>query len=488
MNSTSARLPVEVLARAILAHIGLSGTLIVLFAAAPLLNLTLMSSSRLLLAVTIAIGGLILVAYPQRLWSLPFLFYATLALFHTGLYVQPAIDGTKPVSLQNPWSGWYTESSMVPAAYLILVFCLAYAGILGAVSWWRHSSESARSAAVRGRDGQAYSLGLSSYSDVGGALVSIGVIVWLGVGISSLGLGFFTSSYVGFLTATASSPLSYAYMLISIGAPLCALDLRSPFSRLGASLFVAFAALALLLGLRNAVLIPIAAAMVVFGRINLRPPVSPKLRWLTSTRFALLCILVALTVISGVQQLRITGAGDIGDGGATISPLAAIEEMGGSVRVVVTSLEWHNWNHEQYAYGLTYTTPFSRAISAILGTPRPTADSDWGLMNVAIADRVGQIGGSIIGEAHHNFGWTGVFIVAVIAGIVSAVFAVGENRRATAPLAGLATLLLLMHVRNSFAPLLLWCVIGIFAIGVGKLLSLRRPVSDSSGAPRLEQG
>src|SRR5699024_3301914 len=107
----------------------------------------------------------------------------------------------------------------------------------------------------------------------------------------------------------------------------------------------------------------------------------------------------------------------------------------------------------------TYLVPIQRIFQRVLWLERIPGDQDYGLMNVEVADRVGQIGGSMLGEAHHNFGAIGIMFVLFIVGFTAALFQTRKATPLSLALTGLVAGPALMHVRNSFAPIVSWVLI-----------------------------
>ncbi|GGO21873.1 hypothetical protein GCM10010980_23430 [Corynebacterium marinum] len=181
-----------------------------------------------------------------------------------------------------------------------------------------------------------------------------------------------------------------------------------------------------------------------------------------------------MSIVSLVRQLRKTGLGEFDFTGAILSPISAVEEMGFSLRVLHTTISWHEIRNEPFYGGVTYMAPFLRFVEGILGFNRLEGQPDYRLMNIEIGERVGQIGGSIIGEAHHNFGFLGIMCVLLAVGVLIGFLTLKARTALVLALLGVITVLFLMHVRNSFAPIPFWFGVGILFVGIAKLLSERQ--------------
>lgn len=447
----------------------LLGLMIVGFRQAELEQLPLRLVAVLILAVAVLLGTLIVKASHQGFWSLAFLLYLALTLFHLGLYVRPALLGEKTIklSLLSYASVWYTDAAMVRAGVVVLLALLAYGLGVGVRTWTQEVSK-AGDEQEAGADGRS----LSGVADVGALAVLLGVAGWLVLSLTVVGRTFFLNGYLSFLSATATYPFSFCYLLISVGSTLCALRPRRTLVRMAIGAFVLFAILALMIGIRGEVLIPLTAAAAVFARNPAHQPVLERLRRPAARLVVILALIGVLLGISIVQQVRVAGVQALG--GSTVveaSPLQAVDEMGYSIRVVITTLAWHEDLREPYRLGDTYYAPPLRVLARVTGAERREAAQDYQLMNVEIADRVGSIGGSMIAEAQHNFGRLGAVVVLTLVGAAAA--GVIPHRRSAwgQAILGLIGLLALMHVRNSFAPLFVWGSAGLVLVLCGLVLS-----------------
>jgi hypothetical protein len=225
------------------------------------------------------------------------------------------------------------------------------------------------------------------------------------------------------------------------------------------------------LGLRGEVLFPLVAVVGVLG--------CERRLW-RARRFWAGCVLV-LMAIAFVSSVRLTGVA--ASHGAGFSPFAALEEMGHSVRPLTASVKWHEHAREPYLHGSTYVAPIDRQVRALAGSPIPAARNDYRLMNVEISRRLGPVGGSVIAEAHHNSGLPGVVAVMTVVGGLAGVLFRHPRSPIRIALSGVVAVLLMMHIRNSFAPLPIWGALGCLSIVAGLVVG-KAHLSSGAKPPR----
>jgi len=423
-----------------------------------LARLSLRQMAVVLLISEIVLATLVCRSDPRGTWGFPFLYLLVLMIFHSGLFLSPALLGRLPDSLQAPGSVWFTDGVAVRAAYIVCVaiacYSLGYAILrLLPAGTAAHVEEVDTAGRLSLRDGMV---------DVGAGLTAVSVLTWFVISFSNSGSLFFLGSYLTYLDRTNTAPLPWVYLGISLGVTLSALDVRRASAKVGLAAFGIFAVPAFLIGLRGEVLFPAVAVVGVLG--SGRRLWRSRVFWLVSA--------AALIAISFVGQARVQGLADSSD--VASSPVSAIEEMGYSIRPLATSVRWHEYAHESYLHGATYVAPVDRQIRGVLGLPVPRAQDDDRLMNVEISQRQGAIGGSVIAEAHHNGGLLGVIAIMTLLGaLVGLIFRHPKSALRVA-LSGIVAVLLLMHVRNSFAPLPAWGAVGVAIIVLGFLLTMLR--------------
>jgi uncharacterized protein (TIGR03382 family) len=428
------------------------------FFGSELATVSLAQISIMTVISSICLGVLIYRADRRGPWAFPFLYFLILFVFHGGLYLASALLGGPPASSTRLQLLWFVAEPSVRAAYLVNVALVCYAlgyaisrfvpGVRGS---GRQQDDAARVFDDRSRNGIVA---------VGCAVTILSTLVWFVVSIDRVGPTFFLGSYLGYLRDTSGSALPWAYAGISLGVTLCALDPRNRLGRIGFGAFALFGVPAFVLGLRGEVLFPLVAVIGVMG--------CGRRLW-RARGFWLGCVVVLLS-ISFVSEARIDGLAALGRSSVALSPIRAVEEMGFSVRPVVTSVSWHEYSSEPFLRGATYVAPFDRQARRLLGLPVPDASNDHRLMNVEISDRVGPIGGSVIAEAHHNAGTPGVAVVLSLVGLLTGWLFRRRRSAVSLALSGVLAVLLLMHIRNSFAPIPAWGALGCGLILLGVLV------------------
>lgn len=440
----------------ILAHSGCSLLVALLLMQQPFERAGIQTVAIMSISLSVFLGIFVAKSLKDGVWSFPFLYFLILSLFHLGLYIAPALDsGQMATFLESMWSGWYNDNIMIRAAYIIDLGLLSYASAIGVVSWTTRESQASNKF---GLPSQSESDGRmrDSIVDVGGLILSISFLNWLVLCVSQLGPMFFLSSYSEYRSATEGESAGLIYFGITIGSALIAQNFSRPLPKVALICLISYFVLALPIGLRSESLFPLAAALAVYVRCHKTP----------SSASLVAAVLLGLLAISAVQQVRSEGLGDTSLREVSASPLKAVEEMGYTARVLVTSIGWHEAAHEPYLEGATYAAPLERGLTGLLGLPRVDAESDFRLMNVEIAARVGTIGGSIIAEAHHNFGQWGAIIVLALAGTLASRLSTLSPRPLSVALLGVTAALMLMHVRNSFAPIFAWGTGGLLLIAL----------------------
>jgi hypothetical protein len=284
-------------------------------------------------------------------------------------------------------------------------------------------------------------------------LVVVDVVLWIGLTALTLGPTFFLSSYQDYLDATASLPFDYVLPWLGLGMALTGAGDSRRHTRIALVFFGLFAALAFPIGLRGEVLFPLAA----YAGLRARKHAMPGGVWVLIAAVAL------LSVIGVVKDVRQVGLDNLDQVATSATPLAAVGELGGTINVVEMSLRWHVANDEPYLGGATYWAPVDRLLRQATGLPYPDALDDDRLMNTEISEREGPIGGSVIAEAHHNFGLGGVVAVPFVLGLGLALLERSRPRPYTDAVIGILMLNLLTHVRNAFVPIP-------FEVGVGVAL------------------
>lgn len=412
--------------------------------------------SILVLCITIFVGFSITRMFPERVWSLPFLLFLVISLFHVGLYVGPAFTGRSSVKPNGIWTSWINEENMRTVAWPLMLAFLSFAVFAGLGSWLSGSKKAKNETTRFQNVPTVHAIERCTVADTGSLLVFSGVSLWFGVGAATAGPMFVTGTYEHFLSATKVFPMGLLYLVIAIGAVFLAQDPFRPFGKVALIAFALFVLAGFVIGLRGETLIPFVSALAVYAKRNRMP----------SGKIFVVASIILLFAIAAVAQVRTVGLRGMEGTNVSAGPLEGIEEMGYSVRPLVASIEWHVDAGEDFELGTTYWAPFERGLSSLLLVPTIPAEDDYRLMNVEIAQRIGQIGGSIVAEAHHNFGNAGIVVVMGLTGLTGGLIARGRVTPVRVAMLGIFAVLILMHVRNSFAPLPLWGVFGLFLLAV----------------------
>lgn len=154
-----------------------------------------------------------------------------------------------------------------------------------------------------------------------------------------------------------------------------------------------------------------------------------------------------------------------------IDPLAAIQEMGGSLRPLY---EVNKWIEEgiSYYYGATYIAPIDRQLTNILKYSEPVPSYlDDRLMNVVIMDKAGPYGFSIIAEAFINFSNYGVVILGVLSGLYFKYFDSKVQSSSVSPVLLIIGYGFFYHIRQAFISTFLIVYLGLLYLLIVYLTS-----------------
>jgi hypothetical protein len=408
----------------------LAATLVVVLARGPD-GLTLLSGSALMLGAAVLAITVLVRRAPAGFWAITTIFATVVAVFHVGMGLFPLVG--LPVELDGEQAPWFYFELTLVAMWLVAVAVLAYTLAVSLVP--PRPEDAAAPPADHARSQVIAVAGL--------LLVVVNVALWIGLTALALGPGFFLSSYQTYLDATATLPFDYILPWLGLGMVLTGAGDSRRHSRVALAAFAVFSALAFPIGLRGEVLFPLAA----YAGLRARRHPMPGAVWVV------LAAVVLLSVIGVVKDVRQVGLQRLDQVATSANPLAAVAELGGTLNVVEMSLRWHVLNDEPYSEGATYWGPVDRLARQGLGLPYPPAELDHRLMNSEIGIREGPIGGSVIAEAHHNFGLGGVVAVPFVLGLGLALLERCRPRPYLDAVIGVVMLNLLTHVRNAFTPI-----------------------------------
>ena len=403
---------------------------------------------------------------PTGFWSPANIFLVVFSLFHLGL-LPFWILGIDPLLPRTEDYIWFRGELGVQSLVMVTLAIAAYTLGFLFISLLR-GQESGQSAPVnRGSARRDVASDIRTLSRLGVVLTVAGVLIWFLTGLRAGGLQIFVGSYQSWLATTnSSSVLPYAYFAVGVGLGLAMLGPSRRAATIAWCTFGTYATVAFFLGLRGEVLFPLAVAASVMA---FRRPM-PK---------ALLTILggaAVLLLISAAKLIRQLGVSESTFRWADANPLAALAEVGQTLRVVSIVNSWHTQGGEPFLSGSTYYVSIARLYEGLF-TPlaRPSAQMDYRLFNTEIAQRSGPIGGSAVAEAFHNFGVPGLVLVFVVLGLLFAYFSQEHQGPFAMATYVVAAVQLFNHVRNSFVPVIPFFVAGMVLVTFCFLLARAMP-------------
>ena len=378
------------------------------------------------------------------------LYFVALAVFHLGLVVPYAVDLAEPPA----WLGSASEASLAAALACVL---LAFSSLeIGLLVGWRALTR--RPPAIRFTARRRRS---ASALYAGGVLACAVAAIAAALNARSIGLDRFLSSSYGYeLYASTDSRLLQMglFWLLPTGALIALAGARQGIQTARGLVLVGGAALLLLFaGDRGGAVSLGAAALVVWtgtrGSLPRRVVIA-----------ACAVVLILVPAIATLRQLPRNGVNfaTAYEAARAASPLAALTEMGGSLRPLVETLRLVPTD-ASYRLGSSYLSAAGRLVPN-LGLSR--ADADWrdpeslppnhwityAVAPWALASFEG-LGFSAIAEPYLNFGIPGVLAyflaLGVVLGRLDLALARGQSRRRLALIA-VVFMPLLLTVRNDF--------------------------------------
>lgn len=442
------------------ACIAVAALVVVLALRVPFASLSLVAASRVAVLVSAAAVGVVMVSAPRRFWSLSAIYLVTLAVFHLGLLLLIALSRPVPLLGQRDASWLYRgQEGRVPFLAMTGVLCCAIGILLAGLIASRQRRQLGEAAPIEG--GPAARL-----AGTGLAVLAVSLVGWIVTVVQAGGAGLLTSSYGAFLAATQDGVLPYVNFGIGLGLALLAATPPSASRRLGFSLFLGFAFVALPLGLRGEVMFPALAALAIAAR---RRP-------LLAGRYAAVAAIALLALIGALREVREVGIGNISGTSVAASPVDGLAELGFSIRPLSEAVFWHDDLGEAHTGGATYLAPFDRAIRGkVLAQPILPGNADPRLFNVLISGRVGPIGGSPMAEAYHNGGLAGVGLVMLTIGFVLGRLDVWPATVTRLAVSAVLFVPLLIQVRNAFTPVPLQVLLGLLVVAVVAAVPRGRP-------------
>lgn len=363
-------------------------------------------------------------------------------LFHLGLVVPWALDIHASVLPR-----WMLRYRLTPALTLVIVAITAYQlGATLAASRWAARTARDQVGERRYQNPVLYHLGM--------AVVLIGLSLF-GWGIYTIGFGrFLQASYIEtFELVQMYDPRLFITSLtfVPVGLYITAASAPSRRAMVALSLTVAWCSTIFFLGFRGFAMVPLVVTLTILNKRGFRLPK-------TAYVAGLLVVIIAIPVARSMRNYRLAER-SVADAFTDVHPLAAFEEMGGSLQPLVHTLRL--MENEELRWGKTYWQAFTRVL--------PNLSLDWENSGyLAVEDlppthwvtrlaapwkhrNYGGLGFSAVAEPYMNFGVAGIVLYFLaLAGALVAVerFDYGRPTR----LALWATMLgpLLMTARGSF--------------------------------------
>jgi hypothetical protein len=234
---------------------------------------------------------------------------------------------------------------------------------------------------------------------------------------------------------------------------------------------------AMITGLRGTAIFPAMAWLVVAAR---RREIPLRLRHGVA-------LLLVLAVGSVVRQFRDTGFSTALLSEVSLSPLLGVAEMGASIRPLMLVHSWQDFRHEAVLGFSSYLDPLDRLVRGrVLGLDVVPAEVDPRAMISVMAQRAGQIGGSVIAEANYAAGVVGVVLVLGLLGLVVARLDSLPAAPSINAFVGSVGVILFIWIRNDSTPVAGQLVIlaGAFVAVRAVRLLLRRPAqTGQAGVP-----
>lgn len=415
------------------------------------INPELENSAAAIFALVVFALGLtsICSVYPTGLWSPPSLFFIVMGIFHLGLTPFWIFKITPELGLSYD-SQWFNGQTASVSLQIVAFSLISF--VVGSLLILSIKSNSPRNVTTPNFNQPEF----LQFQKYGSLILFTAVLLWFFFSFRSGGLAIFFSSYRNFLALTSNAPLTYIYLFIGLGLGLALIrPLDNLQSKFAVASFLVFAFIAFFIGLRGEVLFPSVAGLSVMAFSRKMP------NFLAST----ILFIVALAIINTAKEIRRVGISSAGFSWAEARPLSALEELGSTIRVVAMTVNWHFYSGEPLRHGDTYTVFLARTWELLTDPAgRLPATEDFRLMHIEVANRASNIGGSIIGEAFHNFGVYGSVIILIVFGIIIGYFGIRHDSSVVIATYIVFAIPLFNHIRNSFVPVIPFIVFGLLLV------------------------
>jgi O-antigen polysaccharide polymerase Wzy len=402
------------------------------------------------------------------------IYFYLLGLFHLGLVVPWALG----VAASEP-PPWLITNDLNPALAIVIVAITSYhAGAAMAVWLWPPEPDPASN--VRSYNSVLCAAGL--------AIVGLGLLAFC-AGIQSLGLErLLRSDYAETYTlASHYDPRLFATSMtfVPLGLYLAAASARRAILPWVLGCGIAWGGCILFLGFRGYALVPAITILAVLHKRGIR---LPRLAYLVG----LPLVLAAIPFIRAARAQRLADRG-VATELTVQAPLLALEEMGGSLRALVHTIQF--LDNEPLRWGQTYWLALRSAVPNVAlhwegGEYLPVEQlppSHWLTLQAAPeAYRAhGGLGFSAVAEPYMNFGAPGVaayfFLLAML---LVAAYRFDFSRPTRLALWAVVLGPLLWTVRNDFHGFFRPVVLGLAGIAAAHLLASSRTAGLAGGAAR----
>jgi hypothetical protein len=378
------------------------------------------------------------------------LYLLALIAFHLGLLVPWACG----LAEEPAWLAMAAPAGVGRALLAVMLAIVCYE--LGLIAGWQRARVAAASLRPRPRAHR----GASAFHS-GGLIVAVLAATAASVNLLSIGVGRFLSTAYGYeIYASADSRLlqTALFWLLPVAALLALAGARPGREARRALALLAAAALVLLWAGDRGGGVALAAAAAVIWTYGQGPV--PR-RLVVMGAFAVLIVIPTIGTIRQLPRSAVT-LDEVRTAAAAASPLAALTEMGGSVRPLIETME-RVPAESPYRLGGSYAQASLRVVPNLGLTTASTEWSDpeslppnhWITYLVApwTYAAYGGIGFSAVAEPYLNFGVAGIaayFLgLGVLLGRLDRALAAAPARRLLA-LAAVVLMPLLLTARNDF--------------------------------------
>ncbi|WP_339726311.1 O-antigen polysaccharide polymerase Wzy [uncultured Paraglaciecola sp.] len=390
----------------------------------------------------IILSVILYVTLPKGMWSICFIFFSVVGVFHIGLVLANAVNGITDEDTLYQISRWFYNLETENAIHVVNLAMIGFA--LSAILFSKKANDHNSS------NGQSQVAYRKRLFHTGGILLGVFVAIFFALTIATGAI----SSYGAYLAVMNSNPLiamifSYLYFFIGVAFVFICVSYSKGFGYLYFGLFAIWALFAFKIGLRGEVMFPSAVAGCMLGRKG-----APIKGYILA-----IGIIVFLIITGIVKNARVSGdySGDVG-----INPLNAIAEMGSSLRAVQETIKWRKNDNFELLLGASYWAPFERQFALFIPQlERVNVEDDGRLLNIVVQKKAGPIGFSAIAEAYINFGEKGVIMVFFLLGWAMAKLDSSTSSIRNDILIGVALLPIFVTIRNSFIHVPVQIILGL---------------------------